>query len=317
MRLPPPPLPVLRVAKEGNGTGVVRSHPVGIDCGNDCFEGFDAGTVIELTAVPATGSVFERWPDGGTDPSLVITTGETDSTISARFSLTRHLLTVAPAGAGSGTITGSGIQCGSDCSEEVDYGSSVRLYAVADAGSWFTEWSQPSCGRAIPCFVTVTATRTVTATFVPVSRVGNATPFSQPFNLPRDQATAQQIVVTSVGTVHGLGLIAMGTGPVWARLGLYADSANLPGALLAETGITTFDTGGSERALSTGPLALSAGTYWIAANVSAPTTVGANFNLPSSLTTGRLWPYSLGFPNPFAGSVAGAGQGLNFYLLME
>ena len=51
----------LAVTKPGTGTGTVRSLPPGINCGSDCSEHYDAGTVVTLTAAPDAGSYFAGW----------------------------------------------------------------------------------------------------------------------------------------------------------------------------------------------------------------------------------------------------------------
>jgi ELWxxDGT repeat protein len=51
----------LDVRLEGEGAGVVRSDPAGIDCGLDCVEVFAHGTEVELVADPASGSYFVGW----------------------------------------------------------------------------------------------------------------------------------------------------------------------------------------------------------------------------------------------------------------
>lgn len=51
----------ITVAKAGDGIGVVASEPHGIDCGPDCAELWKAGTVVILTATPASGSRFVGW----------------------------------------------------------------------------------------------------------------------------------------------------------------------------------------------------------------------------------------------------------------
>jgi Divergent InlB B-repeat domain len=43
------------------GGGLVQSSPAGISCGADCSEIFDAGTMVTLTATPASGSTFAGW----------------------------------------------------------------------------------------------------------------------------------------------------------------------------------------------------------------------------------------------------------------
>ena len=59
---PPPPPPAVEVVKltiavEGNGT---VTGP-GINCGSDCEEDVDAGTLVQLKASPGSGSALARW----------------------------------------------------------------------------------------------------------------------------------------------------------------------------------------------------------------------------------------------------------------
>ncbi len=55
----------LTVRKAGIGSGTVASSPSGIDCGSDCTETYNAGTIVTLTAVAASGSIFQGWSGGG------------------------------------------------------------------------------------------------------------------------------------------------------------------------------------------------------------------------------------------------------------
>jgi len=76
------------------------------------------------------------------------------------------LLTVNKSGTGSGTVTSSptGINCGSDCSENYPQGQSVTLTAAPDAASTFTGWSD-ACAGSGACTLTLDAAQSVTATF--------------------------------------------------------------------------------------------------------------------------------------------------------
>lgn len=51
----------LTVARTGTGSGAVISVPLGIACGSDCTEDFFNGTLVELSAIAGTGSIFDGW----------------------------------------------------------------------------------------------------------------------------------------------------------------------------------------------------------------------------------------------------------------
>ncbi|HEX5374916.1 MAG TPA: hypothetical protein VFW48_02050 [Solirubrobacterales bacterium] len=58
----------LTVTKNGDGDGTVKSSPSGINCGPTCSStvaSFYGGEVVELTATPAKGLIFEGWAGGG------------------------------------------------------------------------------------------------------------------------------------------------------------------------------------------------------------------------------------------------------------
>ena len=73
--------PTLTVNKTGSGTGTVTSNPGGINCGSDCSEQYDCDTTITLTALPATGSIFDGWNGGGCSGTGTCTVALRDLTI--------------------------------------------------------------------------------------------------------------------------------------------------------------------------------------------------------------------------------------------
>jgi hypothetical protein len=66
--------------------------------------------------------------------------------------------------AGAGTVTGTGIDCGTTCVHSYPAGTVVTLTAVPAAGNIFQGWTG-ACGGTGGCTVTMTAARTVVATF--------------------------------------------------------------------------------------------------------------------------------------------------------
>jgi len=160
----------LTVNKTGTGIGTVTSDPSGINCGEDCNEVYDQGTNVTLTAVPAAGSTFTGWSGACSGTGSCNFTMDADKNVTAAFATaapTQYTLTVSKTGSGSGTVTSSptGIDCGSDCTETYDQGTSVTLTATPASGSSFAGWNADAdCSDGV---VTMNANMTCTATFNP------------------------------------------------------------------------------------------------------------------------------------------------------
>jgi len=160
--------PKLTVTLAGNGSGVVKSIPNGIECGSTCSAQFAPSSSIQLSATPATGSVFSGWSGAGCAGTGTCTTTLSDATnVTATFTLTTQTLTVVKAGTGIGTVTSTpaGLNCGPTCSEVVNYGTAVTLSAASTVGTVFSGWTGGGCTGTGACVVTVTAATQVTATF--------------------------------------------------------------------------------------------------------------------------------------------------------
>jgi len=189
-------LTVLSIAERGTVTGT------GINCGSDCTESYDNGTIVTLTASPASSWYFFEWSGSCTgtgtctldmndnktvmatfvqiDESSTTTIQPVSSTTTVLVSSTTTIqplssttttikpqrkLTVTKAGTGTGTVTGTGISCGSDCTEVFDNGTIVVLTAAAADNSTFTSWYGACNSTNTTCNLTMTDNKTVIATF--------------------------------------------------------------------------------------------------------------------------------------------------------
>ncbi len=155
----------LTVSKAGAGGGTVTSSPSGIDCGNTCSAGFQAGSVVTLTASADSGSTFTGWSGGGcsgTGDCTVTIRGDAITVTATFYRPPRFTLTVSKAGMGLGTVTSSpaGIDCGLSCSATYDVGTPVTLSAQPGPFSVFMGWSGGGCSGTGLCNVTLTGDTT-------------------------------------------------------------------------------------------------------------------------------------------------------------
>ena len=164
----------LKVTKEGTGTGTVTSSPAGINCGASCEASFNHGTLVKLSGAPDAGSKAVVWT---TCPGTVNGSNQCEVTIGAAkeavagFDLMASAsLTVSRTGNGSGVVksTGSGIDCGADCSETYLEGATVVLSAGFTAGTHTDSVQWAGCTvvtGANQCEVVISGAKTVTADF--------------------------------------------------------------------------------------------------------------------------------------------------------
>ncbi|HET6997575.1 MAG TPA: hypothetical protein VFI03_03215 [Solirubrobacterales bacterium] len=161
----------LAVTKSGTGTGTVTG--TGINCGVDCAQEYDQNTVVTLTQAAGVGSDFKGWTGCGSEEEggkKCKVTMSAAKSVNAKFDAepqAKFKLSVAKSGIGGGTVTGPGIDCGADCAEEYDEGTTVTLTAAAAAGSTFAGWGG-DCSGTGSCTVGMNAAKSVTASFAPI-----------------------------------------------------------------------------------------------------------------------------------------------------
>jgi|GEM_PF-6750168 len=138
----------LDVTVEGNGT-VARS-PAGST--------FTAGTVVTLTATPATGYVFSHWEGSvtGSDNPTTLTM-DANKSFTAVFMLENYAIAVETTGNGTVNIE--------PAQEHYHYGDEVVITATAAAGYTFSRWEGDVTGSINPLTVTIDGDKTIAAVF--------------------------------------------------------------------------------------------------------------------------------------------------------
>ena len=122
-----------------------------------------ATVTLNTTAPVAPGPVVNSSTvtTSSADPNL--TNNQTD--ISVRVSDTFYTLTVLKDGTGDGTVSGTGVDCGTVCTPAVFEQSRITLAAAPDGQSAFYGWSGSGCTGKGACEILMDGNKTVTAVF--------------------------------------------------------------------------------------------------------------------------------------------------------
>ncbi|HEX7608393.1 MAG TPA: amidase domain-containing protein [Candidatus Cryosericum sp.] len=147
---------------------------------------YPSGTVVTLTATPATGYTLTGWSGsltGTTNPTTITMTGV--KSVTASFA-------VAPSYALTVGIVGSGFVVKSPNLSSYASGTVVTLTATPNPGYIFTGWSGDLTGSTNPTTITMTGNKTVIANFT----AGVHLPGDIMFTSPSTTETGSSIVVS-------------------------------------------------------------------------------------------------------------------------
>lgn len=175
----------LTVVRDGNGVGsIITTSPELNKCTIEstktiCSQTFVGDQEVSLTAVPELKSRFVKWNgcdsmrddnlDGAQEVCIIkmnqaqIITATFEAIDSAKLSVTKD-----PSGTGTGTIKSDiqGLNCGTICTRNFTYNTTMTLTAIPDAGSEFIGWGGDWCsGAELTCTLTMNQAKDVTALF--------------------------------------------------------------------------------------------------------------------------------------------------------
>jgi hypothetical protein len=145
-------------------TGTDLTGATAVKFGGTNASSYTVNSATQITAISPPGSA------GTVD--ITVTTAGGSSAIGASDQFTYivtynyYFLYVFRAGTGSGKVTGSGIDCGSDCTECYPECQQVDLIATPDSDSIFSGWSGDCSGTEMTTAVRMCSTQFCTATFM-------------------------------------------------------------------------------------------------------------------------------------------------------
>jgi predicted outer membrane repeat protein len=123
----------LNVARNGSGSGTVSSVPAGINCGADCTDTLNAGSVMVLTATPASTSNFAGWSGTCNGTGACNVTVYEANQVTATFTLKQYAIDASVDVPGGGALNGAGTYI---------HGETVTLTAMSNIGYTFINWTE-------------------------------------------------------------------------------------------------------------------------------------------------------------------------------
>lgn len=160
-------VPSLTVSTSGNGS--VASGDKTINCGRVCTSTYDVGTVVTLTASPASGSVFGGWQGACQGLGLTCNVTVTNQQNASATFLPQFSVSAATSNPGTVIATPAGndraINCGKDCSAKFTSGTVIVFTATPPTGKQFLGWSGDCAGSGNVCALTVNKNLSVKASF--------------------------------------------------------------------------------------------------------------------------------------------------------
>lgn len=154
---------ILRYYRSTNSTISISDTQIATDYVNILAPG---GTSLQSASVTAPTETGTYWIGACVD----VVSGESDTGNNCSYgvqvvvSTQSYTLSVSKTGSGTVSSTPPGIKCGSDCSQSYVQDTLVTLTATADSSWLFSHWGG-ACSGAGSCEVSMTAAKSVSATF--------------------------------------------------------------------------------------------------------------------------------------------------------
>ena len=123
---------------------------------------YDAGTTVELEAIPAKGYYFNGWTGINNENPAITVTITCPKNITANFAPILYSLNVLSNSDEMGMVSIEPL----DASSKYTYGAEVTLDAVATEGYKFSHWNGDFEGSKNPATITIQSDATIIAAFV-------------------------------------------------------------------------------------------------------------------------------------------------------
>jgi len=152
----------LTIQKPANGKITGDNLNCGYD-GDNCYQEYDTHNYqLTLNATPKDGYKFIGWSGACSGISVCSVKMDKSQNIRATFELKPKLNVYSSK---NGAVTGTGINCGTDCEESYNQGTSVTINAEPKPNYKFSGWSGACSNKNGSCTLTMNQEQIVTAIF--------------------------------------------------------------------------------------------------------------------------------------------------------
>jgi uncharacterized repeat protein (TIGR02543 family) len=170
----------LSVSVVGNGTVTGGGISCGAGATTCSSPNHAAGSTATLNATPSSGATFTGWSGAcaGTSPTCTVTFDAAKTVVATFSGGAAGTFPLNVSVSGPGRVTGALVNCGnggSACNATFNSGTTVTLTATPAAGATFDGWGGACTGTTPKCTVSMTAARSVTATFTASGSPGTLT----------------------------------------------------------------------------------------------------------------------------------------------
>ena len=221
----------LTVSLAGTGKGTVTSSPAGINCPTTCNASFTSGTVVALTATPASGSAFAGWSGACTGTGKCSVTMTSAKSVTATFNLSSGpAVTLSPTSLSFGTVAIGTTSTTKTVTLKNTGTASLTITAIAITGTNAADFAQThTCGSSLAAG----ASCTFRVTFKPTASGTRSAALSVTDNAA---GSPQPVPLTGIGTTAKLSPTSLSFGTV--AIGVTSAAKTVTLTNLATTSLT-------------------------------------------------------------------------------
>ncbi|MFZ1290657.1 MAG: T9SS type A sorting domain-containing protein, partial [Melioribacteraceae bacterium] len=154
----------LNISSVGTGSGKVKVNNLTHDLPYSA--NFNYNTVVNIEAVPITGSTFSGWTgdlNSLVNPTTITMNGQKN--INANFTLSQYSLNLTKSGTGEGQVKVNNVLKNLPYLENFNYNEIVTVEAVPTFGSVFSNWTGDLTGNLNPNTITINTAKNVGVNF--------------------------------------------------------------------------------------------------------------------------------------------------------